>query len=388
MMRARRPMSVTVRLTLAFCIAMAAVLLLVATFVVALQRRSMDGAIRSELRQRYDDVRNRRPDAANQASHALLTARQLARGRRSVHVPAVPPPGSPRTLRVLVGPDAGNGVIVVATNLSARNESLDDLIQLLVGGGIVVLLAGGGLAFWLARVAIAPVDELVEQLHASVDRERAFVADAGHELRTPLALLAGEVELALDSVTDEEHRSTLERLQRDTQRLTTLAEDLLSMTSAAGGARRDVDVRDVVTTVVERLPAGPTGTRPDVALHIDRDLAVHVDPGQFERVVANLLENAVRHAATDVEVSAHRVDDSDLVELQVRDHGAGFADGFEAIAFERFTRADASRTGPGSGLGLAIVETIVHAHGGSVRAANAETGTGAVVSVQLPAASG
>jgi signal transduction histidine kinase len=306
--------------------------------------------------------------------------------------------------------------------LSPRNESLADLIQIVTLGCIVVLAAGGALAFWLARRALAPVERLRQQaaaisevdaarsldvpdtndevsrlastlndvlgrLRASMERERSFVMDAGHELRTPLALLAGEIELALDTTTDDAHRETLLRLQRDTQRLIVLAEDLLALSRAERGARRDVPLRSTVEAVVARIAPAATTTSTNVEVNIQDHLRVRVEPGQFERVIANLVENAHRHAATDIEISARHDAHHDLgagVELVVRDFGEGFPEGFANVAIERFTRADPSRSGPGSGLGLAIVQTIVHAHGGTVRAANAHPGPGALVSVHVP----
>jgi signal transduction histidine kinase len=110
---------------------------------------------------------------------------------------------------------------------------------------------------------------------------------------------------------------------------------------------------------------------------------VEGDRLRLEQALANLIENALRHGHGDIELSARAA--SGAIELTVRDGGSGMPQEFEARAFERFTRADAARSGPGAGLGLAIVELIVHAHGGEPYIEHGATGFEIGMRIPVPA---
>ena len=127
-----------------------------------------------------------------------------------------------------------------------------------------------------------------------------------------------------------------------------------------------------------RSPAwAPPSSCPD-------DLVAALDPGQLGRAVDNLIDNAIRHGAGPINITA-TADDGQVV-VNVRDHGPGFAAAFLPHAFDRFTRADTARTGHGTGLGLAIVAAITRRHGGTAHAAN-HPHAGAEVFLQLPTGS-
>ena len=322
--------------------------------------------------------------------------------------------------RVLVGrPASDRQVVVFAVNRKSRNAALRDLAGELLLGGVLVLLVASSVAYGLARRALAPVEqlrlhaaelvargeegilvepgtgdeiarlattlnELLGRLHDSLRHERQFVADAGHELRTPLALLSAEIELALEAPrTPEQYAETLETLQSETARLVRLAEDLLMVGAAGDRSHPDeVDVAPLVEQVAQRFRARLADSDRDLVVAVEPDLQAEVHADQFDRVVTNLVENAIRHGAGTIEVAARSADPSG-VSISVRDHGAGFTEEFVGQAFERFTRADAARSGQGTGLGLAIVAAIVAAHGGTVTAANAVDG-GGLVEVRLP----
>jgi signal transduction histidine kinase len=238
----------------------------------------------------------------------------------------------------------------------------------------------------LAETMNAPLD----RLHGALERQRAFVADAGHELRTPLAVLKAELELAQRSPrTAEELRDAVRHADVEIERLARLADALLLL------ARDDADQMGVqggevtVGALLERSVRAFGASATDRGVHIDADaepdLVVALDEDLVRRAVDNLLENAVRHAppGSAVEVRARRNDQA--VEISVRDEGPGFADEFLPHAFERFQRADDARArrDGGAGLGLAIVAAVARAHHGSVHAANA-SGGGAVVTLVLP----
>jgi signal transduction histidine kinase len=199
-------------------------------------------------------------------------------------------------------------------------------------------------------------------------RERQFVADAAHELRTPLALLQAELELALDRPRPKqmlEHALRSAAVEAD--RVAQLAEDLLLL------ARLDQDglplrterleLGDVFAGVASRFERRARDA--DRSLEYDgHGLTVRGDRLRLEQALSNLIENALRHGQGAVVVEAERRNGD--VELHVRDEGGGIPTPFAPHAFDRFTRAEAGRTGTGAGLGLAIVLEVARAHGGTV----------------------
>jgi signal transduction histidine kinase len=225
------------------------------------------------------------------------------------------------------------------------------------------------------------LNEMLDRLEGALEREREFVADAGHELRTPLALLRTELELAARQArSEEELRAAVEAASREAERLSQLAEDLLLIARADRGRlplrAEDVDVGGLFETVASRFAwRAPVRRRPTSGLRLRADRL------RLEQALGNLVDNALRHGGGAVELDASAVDG--VVELHVRDEGRGFPPELLERAFDRFTRGDASRTGGGAGLGLAIVRAIAEAHGGRAAAANVD-GAGADVWLALP----
>ena len=142
-----------------------------------------------------------------------------------------------------------------------------------------------------------------------------------------------------------------------------------------------VQTGELLERVAERFEQRARARSRDIRVELEGDLEARADPLRLEQALRNLVENALRHGAGTVTLSARARDGH--IELHVTDEGPGFPPGFEAHAFERFTRADAARSRGGSGLGLAIVAAIADAHGGRARAANRPQG-GADVSLELP----
>jgi two-component system OmpR family sensor kinase len=323
--------------------------------------------------------------------------------------------------RALARPLTDDRVLVVGASLEERDEALDGLLgQLLIGGPIALLLASGA-AYLLAGAALRPVEamrarageisaetssqrlplpdsqdeifRLGETLNAMLGRldeglrrERRFVADAGHELRTPLALLQTELELALRRPrTSAELESALHSASEEVDRLTRLAEDLLVLASTEDGALplrvSEFRVRELLESVARRFTARAAGQ--DRTLEVDAPVeeAFLGDRVRLEQALGNLVDNALRHGAGPVQLEA--VQENGQLVLRVRDEGTGFPPEFLPHAFERFSRADEARTRGGAGLGLAIVDAVAHAHGGAARAV-AEEGGGASVEIRLP----
>jgi len=227
---------------------------------------------------------------------------------------------------------------------------------------------------------------MLARLEAAFSRERTFVSDASHELRTPLALLKAELDLALSRPrTSEELGLALRSAAVETDRLSQLAADLLVL-ARADQERLPLRISTtpahlILDDVQKRFARRAADLGRSVVVEAPSDLAVSVDRMRLEQALINLVENALRHGAGTVLLTAVR--SPDAVEVHVMDEGPGFAAGFIPRAFERFSRSDASRSGGGAGLGLSIVDVIARAHGGSAHAGN-RPGGGADVWLRLP----
>lgn len=236
----------------------------------------------------------------------------------------------------------------------------------------------------IARLA-RTLDGMLGRLRVAFERERAFVDDASHELRTPIAVLRGEIELALSALGEpaEVERSLVAALG-ETERLTRLAEDLLLLARERAGSlvirREPVDLLDLATGEARRL--GPLlGPRIEV---LGETVVVDGDPDRLRQVLTNLLHNSAAAGARTVHMRV--TSDGTTTALEIADDGPGFPPAVIDSAFERFVRGDDARTpgSSGAGLGLAIVRAVVAAHGGTVEARNGEPLGGAVITARLP----
>ena len=238
------------------------------------------------------------------------------------------------------------------------------------------------------------MNDLLGRLQRALARQRAFVADASHELRNPLAVLQGELELAArPGRGPAELAAAVRSAGTEAERLARLTDDLLLLARSDEerfGLRLErTDIGDLLGRSAglagSRLAAAGVTGRVDVPPGTYAD----VDPDRIRRAVDNLVGNALRFAPRgSVIVLAARAAGRDL-EIEVSDDGPGFPAGFLPHAFERFARPDSgrSRGDGGTGLGLAIVRAIAAAHGGVATAAN-KPGGGAVVRLRLPGAAG
>lgn len=354
---------------------------------------------------------------------SLLTPQELAEASQSdFFTERDTVPGLDEPSRLLVTPLARDGrrlVLVVGVTAQDRSETMSRLRnELLIAGPIALLLAtlaGYGLAGVslrsveaMSRRATAisaetagerlPVprtgDELerlaqtlnsmLARLEEALERERGFVADAGHELRTPLALLRTELELALRHAgTKEELRAAMLSCSSEVERLAQLAEDLLLIARSDRGRiplhLEEVVVDDLLATVATRFEWRAQELGRPLVVEPAPGLRVQGDPLRLEQALGNLVDNALRHGGALVQLDARSTNGS--VELHVRDQGDGFPPHFLPRAFERFARADSARGRGGAGLGLSIVRAIAEAHGGSAHAANTH---GADVHLSLP----
>jgi len=227
----------------------------------------------------------------------------------------------------------------------------------------------------ISRLAVT-LNDMLGRLGAALEHERRFVADASHELRTPIALLRTELELALRRPrSPEELRVALGSALEETERLSRLAEDLLLLARAEEGSlplrTQRTEVGALFENVERRFAARARGAGRSVRAQ-PTSAVVDADPARVAQALDNLVENALSYGAGDVVLFAEPSDG--VVELHVTDRGPGFDLAFLNRAFERFSQADEARGGGGAGLGLSIVRLIAVAHGGSVGAANAPQG--------------
>ncbi len=239
-----------------------------------------------------------------------------------------------------------------------------------------------------ADVAVV-VDDLTEARRVEAVR-RDFVANVGHEIKTPVGALTVLAEAALDARDDPDAvRRFVGRMQREAQRLSRLVQELLDLSRLQGGEPlpelTQVSVDAAVDEAVDRARPAADAKRIELVRGGDIGLTVTAAEDQIVTAVRNLLDNAVAYspAHTRVAIGVHRRDDS--VELAVADQGIGIAAEDQERIFERFYRVDPARsreTG-GTGLGLAIVKHIVGNHGGEVTVWS-EPGAGSTFTIRLP----
>jgi signal transduction histidine kinase len=325
--------------------------------------------------------------------------------------------------RLLAGPVATDppAILVVGSSLSERDRALTTLTELLFIGGPSILVLTCLAGYILAARALAPVEKMqaraarisggrhrerlpvpeandelhrlgdtlnamLTRLEEAFDRERAFVADAGHELRTPLSILKLELELALTSDgSREELKTRLRSAAEEVDRLAQLAQDLLVIARADQGRLpldvRAVRVRALLEEVAARFAAPAASKGRAVSVQGSDRFVLEADRARLEQALTNMVSNALRHGDGAVVLKA--VETDGRVELHVLDEGDGFDPDFLPRAFERFSRADPARRRGGAGLGLSIVRVIAEAHGGQARSANRDGG-GADVWLSLP----
>lgn len=224
------------------------------------------------------------------------------------------------------------------------------------------------------------LQESIGALDASVHAQRQLVADASHELRTPVTSLRTNIEVLRQQpgMAPADRNRLLDDVVEQTEELTALMNDLIELSRGEPPAGESEDVRLdlVVQEAIERAHRHSPQTQFEVQLS---PLLIGGAPQRLARVVNNLIDNAVAYSppGTPVEVELRRT------ELTVRDHGPGIAEQDLPHVFDRFYRGAEARGRPGSGLGLAIVRQVAEQHGGSVRAERA-TGGGTLMRLSLP----
>ncbi|HKP19903.1 MAG TPA: HAMP domain-containing sensor histidine kinase [Thermoleophilaceae bacterium] len=317
-------------------------------------------------------------------------------------------------LRVLTRGVGSRGAIQVARPLDEVDRQLERVLLVLVLVGAAGVAVGAALAAVVARTALAPIDRFtrrteeiagdpdpshrievtskdelgrlarsfnttLDSLERSVEAQRQLVADASHELRTPIASLRANIQTLehAERLPAAELESLRADIVAELDELTALVADIVELARGAkpGESEDEVRLDEIVESVAHRARARANGIAIDVSTE---PTVVRGEPDRIQRAVSNLVDNALKWSPGDGRVEIDLAGGS----LSVRDHGPGFKEADLPYVFDRFYRADNARSLPGSGLGLAIVRQAAEAHGGEVEAGNAPGG-GAVVRISF-----
>jgi signal transduction histidine kinase len=275
------------------------------------------------------------------------------------------------------------GVIQYARSLGEIRENVNRLLLVLLplGLGALGLAAFGGL--YMAGRAVRPVRD-------SFDKQRAFVADASHELKTPLTLIRADTEVVLyRGRVDPDDRKLIEHVLAETDRMNAVLSDLLLVARLDAGkldvSTEPFDLSVVLSESVERFGLHISGKGVDLEVRTAGRLPVRGDPKRTGQILAVLLDNAVRFTPSGGRITVDGQLHDGWVEVSVRDTGPGIAPEHLPRIFDRFYRAEEARTrkSGGTGLGLAIARDLARAQKGDLQAENVKGG-GTVFRLVLP----
>jgi len=292
-----------------------------------------------------------------------------------------------------------NAQYLEAFPMQSTQRTLRAISTALLIGSLVTMLLAGVLGWWASRRLLRPISRvsaaageiaaggldtrmppeddpdldrlarsfngMADAVQTRLEREARFASDVSHELRSPITALTAAVEV-LDGRRDDlpdRTQQALDVVVSQVRRFDHMVMDLLELSRIDAGStelhREEVDIRELIPRIAQRYGFG------EVPIDIDADVAtvVRLDKLRFERILANLLENAREHGGGPVRVSLQLVGTT-AMELSVDDAGPGVARGERSRIFERFARGSAARHRVGTGLGLALVAEHAHAHGG------------------------
>jgi len=324
----------------------------------------------------------------------------------------------------------GNFKLVVLQSLHPQKEMMEDIRNTFLWAIPIALLLASLGGYFLARKSLAPVaamasqargmgaanlhnrlavanerdelgqlaltfNQLLERLEVSFEQQRRFMADASHELRTPVAILRGETEVTLSQAerSPAEYREALATLRDESQRLARIIEDLFTLTRADAGqyslTLRDAYLDELAAESLVRARSLALTKNITLTSAIEPDLPIHADETLLGRMLLNLLDNAIKYSppGSTVTLACSRQGVDYLVSIS--DNGPGIPAELQQRIFERFFRADIARsrsegdTG-GAGLGLSIARWIAEAHHGCLELTRSDS-SGSTFTATLPA---
>ena len=327
--------------------------------------------------------------------------------------------------RLLVAPVPGTSkLLLVGSDTQSTDDAIERLTLIMLLTGPVVLVAAGAGGWFLASRALAPLAEMtataagigitrlderipvpeggdelsalavtlnkmLARLEEGVDDKRRLIADASHELQTPLAVMRTELDVSLGSPNlTPESIEVLESAREETDRMTRIVRNLLTLARFDEGTlqllRKPINLGALAHDAAESLQMLGRERGVDIAVEGD-DIVVMADPEYIRLVVVNLIENAVKHSGAGTAVNVALETAGDEVRVSVTDTGPGIAEEDQPHVFDRFYRVDRARSkkSGGSGLGLAITREIVEAHDGRVEL-KSRLGHGSTFRIVLP----
>jgi two-component system OmpR family sensor kinase len=353
----------------------------------------------------------------------LLSPADVRRARHGPVVIEATPPGSTAD-SLIVAEQASDGrpfLVVVSGSLGGVHSAVSRATLEVLLAGIGAVLAAGVAGWLIAGAALAPVErmrrgaaaisaldqnatldvpgtrdeiaalaqtlnDLLLRLQSTLDRQRSFVASAGHELRSPLTILKMELELAgRPGRSKDDLVGAIREAAVETDRLIHLAEDLLLLAESDDGVDfvhlERVDLTELGARVVAASTARALACGVALTLNAPLCVTAEADPIRVRQALDNLLDNALRFAPSGSSVTLSIHQNGDVAELSVLDEGPGVAPEFIPRAFDRFSRPDGSRENwqGSTGLGLSIVQSIAQAHSGEARITNRVDGGTSVV---------
>jgi two-component system, OmpR family, sensor kinase len=325
--------------------------------------------------------------------------------------------------------DRQGGTLVVLQSLRAQHEFLetfDGTFSIVIPLAILLSSIGG---YFLARRSLSPVvgmsaqasrigaenlhdrlkvdnprdelgrlacsfNELLDRLDQSFERHKKFVADASHELRTPVAILCGETDVALSQPkrTEQEYRESLEILGDEAKRLKRIVEDLFTLARADAGqyplALADFYLDELAAECAKNVRTLASAKSITLSCESEGELLIHADEALVRRMLLNLLDNAIKYTPGGGKVVLRCDAQNGVYRVNVRDSGPGIPPDLQSRIFERFFREDKVRSrregdSGGAGLGLAIASWIAGAHGGTLELTESSS-AGSVFTVALP----
>ena len=328
--------------------------------------------------------------------------------------------------RVAVPGERAEYIVVAGSSLEPTDEELESLRGILAYVVPIALVLAGAGGWFLAREGLAPIarmaeragkigaqdlsarlpvvnprdelgllartfNDLLDRLEASLTQQRQFMADASHELRTPVTTTRTAAAVALQQPhrDEQEYRETLAIVEQQTTRLSRIVEDMFTLARADAGSypmrMAPMYLDEIVEEVVRAARVIGTTKQVTIELHTPQSAAFTGDEDLVRRLIANLVDNAVRHARVSGLVRIALENREDSYAITVSDDGPGVPPEAQAHIFERFYRGDPARTTTdgGAGLGLALARWTAREHGGDVRLVSSSA-QGTTFSVHLP----
>jgi heavy metal sensor kinase len=237
-------------------------------------------------------------------------------------------------------------------------------------------------------------NRLLARLNLSFEQQQRFMADASHELRTPVSIVRGEAEVSLtkDNRKSSEYRETIEIMQKEAERMSRIIEDLFTLARADAGEnplqKHSIYLEDILNDTVKAFRSIASKRGIDLSLETKNEMPMKADEQMLKRLFANLIDNAIKHTKTKVNIIASL--ENGTYKIDFSDDGEGIAVEDQTQIFERFYRVDKARSrqkeatvGSGAGLGLSISKWISEIHNGTLELTKSDL-HGSVFSVTFP----